>query len=336
MLRMPPSVDVENCRSHLVDDSGTRLDKRAGDRLSAMTERGTEQDAAFNAWMRMNVMRGGNHDSDNFAKRPNRYSDDSSDDDLDIDFGNGNQKNRDSDYLAPVITAPKMQFGAQAMYGQERQDSDRPTPMPDSGDVDEAGQRTQSGDQADLDRIFANVGGLDEAGKPSRQNESPKKSAWSSIGGGIKRFAKGIGGLVKNLSGYNLIRHGLIGANWNRYQRNKYSQKYDETNTALAAHNDPANIARLKEELGSEGYAQRGNQLHNNLIKYDRSMDKARFGLMSNRMHYTGYHMANNFKRAFKDGNIKPKPGGFRDFLGAGFARPDYDAELSERESEEE
>lgn len=279
-----------------------------------MTERATEENAAFNMWMRMNVMRGDNHDSDNFAKRPNRDSDDSSDDDLDIDFGNGNQKNLDSDYLAPVA--------AQAMYGQERQDSDRPTPMPDNGDVDQAAQRTQSGDQADLDRIFANVGGLDEASKPSRGNSSAKKSVWSSIGGGISRFAKGVGGLVKNLSGYNLIRHGLIGANWNRYQRNRNDEKYNETNAALKAHNDPANMAQLRQELGEEGYTQRGNQLHGDLIKYDRNMDKARLGLMSNRMHYTGYHMANNFKRAFSDRNISPKSG-FRHFLGAGFARPD-------------
>lgn len=279
-----------------------------------MTERANEENAAFNMWMRMNVMRGGNHDSDNFAKRPNRDSDESSDDDLDIDLGGGHQKNRDSDYISPVA--------AQPMYGQQRQDSDRVNPMPDNGDVDEAAQRTQSSDQADLDRIFANVGGLDGASKPSRGNSSAKKSVWSSIGGGISRFAKGVGGLVKNLSGYNLIRHGLIGANWNRYQRNRNDEKANEMNAALKAHNDPANIARLKEELGSEGYAQRGNQLHSNLIKYDRNADKARLGLMNNRMNYSGYNMANNFKRAFSDGNIKPKSG-FRHFLGAGFARPD-------------
>lgn len=176
----------------------------------------------------------------------------------------------------------------------------------------------------ELDRVFAKVGGYEPApaataaAEAAKQPAKRKKSVWKSIGGGISRFAKGIGGVVKNLSGYNLIRHGLIGANYNRGQLRKREAKWSQATEALKAHNNPESKAQLIAEMGADGYQERATQLAANEMRLQASTDKARLGLMMNRRNYSGFNMANNFKRAFSDGDIQSR-GRFQEFLGAGF-----------------
>jgi len=289
----------------------------------------------------------GNHDSDNFAKRPNRDTDDLSEDDDDDVMNAWKRKAYDEPERAYVPQSkPQGQVAQKPLIRPASADSDADIPYASphvSGEVSpDQGQDGQVGgmsDQADLDRIFANVGGYNDDGPRRRGggggSERGKKSIWKSIGGGISRFAKGLGGVVKNLSGYNLIRHGLFGANYNRGQVKKNTAKYNQTLQDLTAHNDPSTLAARQAEMGHAAFTQRGNDLHSAMVKYDRRMDKSRIALMNNRMQYSGYHMANNFKRAFSDGNIKPR-GGLRNFLGAGFAGPSYSEYLQDDDSADE
>jgi hypothetical protein len=283
-----------------------------------------------------------NHDSDNFAKRPNTESDELNDDDDDFENAWKRQAYDEPEPAYVPQSKPQAQVKTTPMIRPASFDSDLDipnAPMRESSEVSPdqgmSEQAPEMNEHADLDRIFGNVGGYGNASSPSKDRKSrPQKSIWKSIGGGISRFAKGMGGLVKNLSGYNLLRHGLIGANYNRGQVKKNTAKRDEALAQLNAHNDPKTQDARRAEMGIEAFKMRGAELNSAFMKYDQGIDKSRIALMDNRSHYTGYHMANNFKRAFSDGNYKPGEA-FTNFLGAGFARRKLRTDFSDAESDE-
>ncbi len=189
----------------------------------------------------------------------------------------------------------------------------------------------QAGGEPDpeLDRVFRAVGGFEEAnkiedGKGKRVARPKNKSVWKSIGGGISRFAKGIGGLVKNVSGYNLIRHGLIGANWNRGQMKRNRAKLNEATREYDEFMNPNDLASRRAEMGDEAFEVRRSELSTAKNQADSKHDKSLQALVDNRKHYSGFHMASNFKRAFSDGEIAPnQKGSFNKFLTNGLPRYD-------------
>ncbi len=249
--------------------------------------------------------------SDTFARRPDRESRGSEEEANPLMGGFDPYADDDDADVDSPPAAMRLPSVSSTNSRPESEEREQPAVMP--------GESADS----DLDRVFAGVGGYeqpkaaaiadDRLSSPDSQDvqaaqpakKKPKKSAWASIGGGLSRFAKGLGGVVKNLSGYNLIRHGLIGANYNRRQARIRQKKQYETEAQLSTHLDPAKKSQLIEEMGYDGYVQEEARLQGKNQKYLQGVDRARIGLATNRRNYTGYNMVNNFKRAFSDGDLK-------------------------------
>lgn len=210
---------------------------------------------------------------------------------------------------------------------QEQDDDDSQESVHEAAPAEQDPLRVKNEPDAELDRVFGAVGGFEEANKTendkgNRAARPTNKSVWKSIGGGISRFAKGMGGLVKNVSGYNLIRHGLIGANWNRGQMKRNRAKLNEATREYDEFMNTNDLASRRAEMGDEAFEVRRSELSRAKNQADSKHDKSWQALVDNRKHYSGFHMASNFKRAFSNGEIAPnQEGSFNKFLTNGIPR---------------
>lgn len=175
-------------------------------------------------------------------------------------------------------------------------------------------------DRDDIEQMFAKAGGLgdgrkdpplnsedaDGAEAESGQADGAKKLGWGSrIWNGIK----GIGGILKNATGYNLIRHGIFGANFRRGKVNKNFKKA----TALAG--------QIK--AAAPGSAER-SKLENEFSKVDHKLFTNRAKLGMHRQYYTGRMMAREFTRLGRGTDLKMRDHeGFRLFMTGGIGSYD-------------
>lgn len=130
-------------------------------------------------------------------------------------------------------------------------------------------------DEVDLD-------GDDDGQAPAAK---PKRSFGNRVKGffkGAGRMAQGLWGLGKNLTGYNLLRHGLIGANFRRAKLNKNLAKWN-----------------------SRGKTDAERFTAPDAWKLQRKIERNRLMLANHRHYYTGLRMANEFRRGAGKESIK-------------------------------
>jgi len=162
-----------------------------------------------------------------------------------------------------------------------------------------------------LKQMFAPAGGLEDDSAAEADDAGSEQAAGTAgakkLGWGSRLWngLKGLGGIVKNLSGYNLIRHGLFGANFRRGKVNKNFKKA----TALAGQIQAAAPGSDERRALENQYAKVDQKLYTN---------RAKLGL--NRQYYTGRMMAREFTRLGRGTDLKMTEDspGFRHFMTGG------------------
>jgi len=198
--------------------------------------------------------------------------------------------------------------------GQDRLPTKNPYYYPPGLATDAQGDYLYQ-DRDDIEQMFAKVGGLGEGrknapadpedadGAQAESGEAPgsKKLGWGSR---IWNGLKGIGGILKNVTGYNLIRHGLFGANFRRGKVNKNFKKA----TAL--------INQI--QAAAPGSDER-QKLESEYTKVDHKLNTNRSKLGLHRQYYTGRMMAREFTRLGRGTDLKMRENeGFRHFMTGG------------------
>lgn len=153
--------------------------------------------------------------------------------------------------------------------------------------------------QSDTDyfsTVFGKAGGVgkhpqdaDDDDAEAAPEAAPKKQGWGTR---LSNGLKGFGGILKNLSGYNLIRHGLFGANFRRGKAKKNAAKKEALTKQIAsAAPDSSEMKRLQSEFNVADH-----KLFTNQVK-----------LGQHRQYYTGRKMANEFSSAFSGNDMGMK-----------------------------
>lgn len=137
-----------------------------------------------------------------------------------------------------------------------------------------------------VEDMFVHVGGY-----PSTVESEPKKHGW---GRRLWNGLKGVGGFLKNATGYNLIRHGLFGANFRRGKVKKNAAKVDELRAQIA-----------QAEPGTENMRQLQTQF--NVADHKLFTNQVKLG--KHRQYYTGRKMANEFTSLFKGRDMEMRDG---------------------------
>jgi hypothetical protein len=182
--------------------------------------------------------------------------------------------------------------------------------------------------QSDADyfsTVFGKAGGIGgdpraagdddaEAGTEVAPESAPKKQGWGTR---IWNGLKGLGGMLKNASGYNLIRHGLFGANFRRGKARKNAAKKEALTKQIAsAAPGSSEMKRLQSEF--------------NVADHKLFTNQAKLG--QHRQYYTGRKMANEFSSAFSGKHM-----GMRDenkpFFNGDISQQDDDDTASEGSS---
>lgn len=174
-------------------------------------------------------------------------------------------------------------------------------------DVDEKGFYVYNDN---LDDMFAAVGGLGD--KDDAPDDAPKAQAQEKLGWGSRLWngLKGIGGLLKNVTGYNMIRHGLFGANFRRGKVKKNQARLQDIQRAQAE--EWSNIALGKPALSEEqavALSRRENEVQRKLFK-----NRTKLG--EHRRYYAGKEWKNEWSRLFTGRDAKIKEEDRKFFLG--------------------
>ncbi len=165
----------------------------------------------------------------------------------------------------------------------------------DSASAPHVAAPAQTG-QSDTDyfsTVFGKAGGVgkhpqdaDDDDAEAAPEAAPKKQGWGTR---LSNGLKGFGGILKNLSGYNLIRHGLFGANFRRGKAKKNAAKKEALTKQIAsAAPGSSEMTRLQSE-----FTVADHKLFTNQAK-----------LGQHRQYYTGRKMANEFSSAFSGNEI--------------------------------
>lgn len=164
-------------------------------------------------------------------------------------------------------------------------------------------------------QVFGKAGGLNDgfhSGKndgdanegaqaDSGEADGPKKLGWGSR---LWNGLKGLGGILKNVTGYNLIRHALFGAN---FRRGKVNKNFKKATALINQMQDAAPGSDERRKLESE------------YTKVDHKLNTNRSKLGLHRQYYTGRMMAREFTRLGRGTDLKMRENeGFRHFMTGG------------------
>ena len=194
---------------------------------------------------------------------------------------------------APLRNAPA---------GHDSIDSDAPQRQPAIAQAQPQLGAPVGGGTSDADylnQVFGKAGGLrdgfradddaddaPDAVQPEEQAAGPKKQGWGSR---LWNGLKGFGGILKNVTGYNLIRHGLFGANFRRGKVNKNAEKKQRLAQQIReAQPGSADMKRLQSEF--------------NVVDHKLFTNRAKLG--QHRQYYSGRKMANEFTSLFRGRNM--------------------------------
>jgi len=162
-----------------------------------------------------------------------------------------------------------------------------------------------------VEDIFAHVGGdpfrdrKNDDDDQSTVESEPKKHGW---GRRLLNGAKGVVGFLKNATGYNLIRHGLFGANFRRGKVKKNAARVDELRAQIAQAEPGTDTRQLQSQLS--------------VAEHKRFTNQVKLG--KHRQYYTGRKMANEFTSLFKGRDMEMRDG-FKPFFNGGASTGEED-----------
>ena len=142
-----------------------------------------------------------------------------------------------------------------------------------------------------IDDMFGAVGGLGDKDDEASVDAPPEKLGW---GKRIWSGLKGLGGFVKNLSGYNAIRHGLIGANFRRGKVRKNMAKVQALQERLG---DIKTQSRLGNNIVTP---EEGDQIQRQFDGAEKKLVHNQKKLGEHRRYYKGKEWKNEWSRLFK------------------------------------
>lgn len=179
-----------------------------------------------------------------------------------------------------------------------------------------------------LEEMFANVGGLhnamrnDDDGASAGAPDQPGPAAKLGWGSRLWNGVKAVGGILKNLSGYNLIRHGIGGA----FRKAKIRKNQAKLEAAQEGLDELKLAGQAVDESGTPVNRRdpvRGRQLQKQFDEAEGKLHFNRLKLGEHRKYRTGREWKNEWSRLFTGRDAKLSAARNRYQHGYDYTRPD-------------
>lgn len=193
--------------------------------------------------------------------------------------------------------------------------------------LDENGEYRYEDDPV-LEGMFANVGGLhnamrnDDDGASAGAPDQPGPAAKLGWGSRLWNGVKAVGGILKNLSGYNLIRHGIGGA----FRKAKIRKNQAKLEAAQEGLDELKLAGKAVDESGkpvNRPDPVRGRQLQKQFDEAEGKLHFNRLKLGEHRKYRTGREWKNEWSRLFTGRDAKLSAARNRYQHGYDYTRPD-------------